>query len=244
MVDIGPDPAKRTNAELPGGVQGGVIESVKRAVVVALKDSLVGSSLDGISQSNVKIEMEYPMEPEAYPGIWVQFSFTEFVNAGIGHELINKVIENEGEEDERVNWEVIREFQFKGNVTLSIVALTNLERDRLADSVVTALMFARPPEYILTDPTRDTKQFRKLMMNIAANPYASLAINHDTLTPGGQTLTPGVPWDPELPGYEDNYSFEILGQSNIVFRNDGTYTLRAINVVEDMVEPPSRFDWQ
>ncbi len=138
---------------------------------------------------------------------------------------------------------MIREFQFKGTVTLTIMALTNLERDRIADRVVSMLMFARIPEHVITMASEDTKQFRTLIASLAANPYIAMTLDHDTLSPGGQGMTPGVPWDPELPGYEDTYSFSILGQSNIVFRNDGTYTLRAIDMHGD-IEPPSRFDWQ
>lgn len=184
------------------------------------------------------------MTPENYPGIWVNFSFTEFLNAGIGHELIQRVVEQEATEDtpEVVNWVVIREFQFRGTVTLTLMALTNLERDRLADAVVTMLAFARGPEYVITNEDRDTKQFRTLITELKNNPYVSIAIDHDTVTPGGQSVTPGVPWDEKQLGYEDNYSFSILGQGNIVFRNDGTFTLRAIDTVEEM-NTDNPFDW-
>lgn len=233
MAELGPE--FRSNAEIPGGAAGGVIEGVKVAVMVALKESLQGTTLGtDMSGTDVAVEMEYPMVEEYYPGIWVQFSFTEFINAGLGHELPFK----EGD-----NWCMLREFQFKGTVTLTIMALTNLERDRISDHVATMLMFARIPEHVITKPNEDIKQFRTLMASLAANPYIAMTIDHDNLQPGGQAMTPGVPFDPELPGYEDSYSFSILGQSNIVFRHDGTYTLRAINVVDDL-EPQDPFDWQ
>lgn len=240
MADVTPDPFKRTNAELPGGVSGGVIESVKRAVVIALRDGLVSTTLDGVAASNVSVEMEYPMVPEKYPGIWVQFSFKEFMNSGVGMELIEEVFDDDGKV---IDWTPIREFQFTGTVSLSVVALTNLERDRLSDSIVAMLMFARPPETVLTKPNQDTKQFRGLISSLSANPYVAMTVNTDAITPGGQAMTPGVPWDEELPGYEDTYSFEILGQTNIVFRHDGTYQLRAVNLVPED-PPPTRFDWQ
>lgn len=231
------------NTELPGGVQGGVIEAVKRAVMVALKDQLTNTTLDGVSQSEVSVEMEYPATPETYPGIWVQFNFTKFVNSGVGFEQYNRVVENEGEDNEVVRHELTREFTFEGTVRLTIVALTNLERDRLSDAVVTMLMFARAPEYVLTKPDEDTKQFRQLLFSLTNNPYVKLAINTDTIQPGGQSVLPGVPWDDEdLQGYEDNYSFDIYGQSDLVFRNDGTYTLREIVTTEDMVDY-NPFEW-
>lgn len=233
------DPAKRTNAEQPRGVAGGVIETVKRAVMIALQEQLQTTTLDDVNPTDVSVEMEYPMEPENYPGVWVQFSFKQFVNSGVGMELINPVKDDQGNV---TGWETIREFTFTGTVTLSIMALTNLERDRLADSIVTALMFAREPQHVLTKPEEDTKQFRSLLTSLAANPYVSMTVNTDQITPGGQSVTPGVPWDEALPGYEDTYSFDILGQTNIVFRHDGTYTLRATTLLPE--EPPQDpFDW-
>lgn len=231
---------KRTNAEMDGAVSGGVIESVKTGVMVALKEGLLNTTLDGMAPTDIAVEMEYPMIPENYPGIWVQFSFKQFVNAGLGMELMDVERDENGQV---INWTPIREFQFTGTVTLSLVALTNIERDRLADSVIALLLFARPPSGVITDPNKDTQQFRGLITSLANNPYVSMTVNTDTITCGGQSVTPGVPWDDELPGYEDNYSFDILGQTNIVFRHDGTYTISAISLLPDE-PPPSRFDWQ
>jgi hypothetical protein len=217
-----PDAAKRANTPYPGAGGSGMIETVKRAVMNALRESLTGTTLDRqVNGTKVTIDMEYPIQKESYPGIWVQFSFSEIVQAGIGHE--------------------VREFQFKGRVTLTIVALTSLERDRLADAVITMLAFSRPPEMVITNPSKDTKQFRQLIASLAENPYVSLTINHDQIVPGGQAMTTGVPWDEEIPGYEDTYSFDILGQTNIVFKHDGTYSLSNVAETPVMV---SRYDWQ
>jgi hypothetical protein len=239
-----PDPAQRENTPFPGAGGSGMIETVKRAVMNALREALTGTTLNQmVNGTDVTIDMEYPIEKESYPGIWVQFSFNEIVQAGIGHEpLIRNVLaEATPTSPEVVNWETIREFQFKGRVTLTIVALTSLERDRLADVVITMLAFSRTPNTVLTEPTKDTKQLRQLISSLAENPYVSMTINHDQVIPGGQAMTTGVPWDEEIPGYEDSYSFDILGQTNIVFHNDGTYTLR--NVAQTPVVV-SRYDWQ
>lgn len=235
MVELGPE--FRENRPLPEGAPGGVIEGVKTAVIVALKEALSGTTLGtDMSGSDVAVEMEYPMVKEYYPGIWVQFSFTEFINAGLGHELPFR--EDDG------NWAILKEFQFKGTVTMTIMALTNLERDRIADRVTTMMMYARMPEAVITKDSANTRQFRTLITSLASNPYIAMSINHDSLQPGGQAMTPGVPWNPELPGYEDSYSFSILGQSNIVFRHDGTYTLRAIDVNSSIQPPVDPSEWQ
>ena len=238
------DAAARSNAPLPGAGGAGMIETVKRAVMGALRDALTGTTLNHlVNGTEVTVDMEYPIEKEHYPGIWVQFSFSEITQAGIGHEPLLRTVLAPATETtpEVVNWEPVREFQFKGRVTLTIVALTSLERDRLADAVITMLAFSRPPNIVLTDPNEDTRQFRQLITSLAENPYVSITINHDVIMPGGQAMTTGVPWDEEIPGYEDTYSFDILGQTNIVFHNDGTYTLR--NIAENAVVLSS-YDWQ
>lgn len=237
-------PPPAGNAPMPSAGGAGMIETVKRAVMTALRDALAGTSLNQVvNGSDVTVDMEYPIQKENYPGIWVQFSFSEIVQAGIGHEpLVRQVLAPATENTpEVVNWEPVREIQFKGRVTLTIVALTSLERDRLADAVITMLAFSRPPNNVLTNPTEDTRQFRQLIASLAENPHVSMTINHDAIIPGGQAMTTGVPWDEEIPGYEDTYSFDILGQANIVFRNDGTYTLR--NVAENPAGVSS-YDWQ
>lgn len=239
------DPIKGTNVPIPG-TSGGPIEATKRAVMVAVRDAVNGTSLDEkVSGSKISVDMEYPMKKTNYPGVWVQFSFTKFMQAGLGHQPMLKTIENVGTPDERVNWEPIREFIFEGRVTLSIVALTSLERDRIADSLAIMLMFSRPPEFAITDPQRDTKQFRQLIDAMVKNPYISITANTDIVTPGGQSMTTGVPWDEELPGYEDSYSFDIQGQTNIVFKNDGTYDLRRVDPYpEEEDRPPPLTDWR
>lgn len=220
--------ARKVNEIIPGSV-GGPIESVKTAVILALREAVTGTTLNHlVNGDKIKIDQEYPMVPEKYPGIWVQFSFTKLQNAGLAQEALVRSVENENTPQEYVNWEPVREFMFEGRVTLSIVALTSLERDRISDAVLTMLMFSRPPQTWITHADRDTKQFRQFLGSLSANPYISMTYNQDLIVPGGQSVTPGVPWDPEQLGYEDSWSFDLLGYTNIIFKNDGTYSLRAV----------------
>ncbi|QIG58327.1 hypothetical protein SEA_SKOG_175 [Gordonia phage Skog] len=235
------DAILRTNTPMPES-GGGMIEATKRAVIVGLRDAIKGSTLNNLIEGNeITVDMEYPLVQEKYPGIWVQFSFTNIINSGLGWEQMLVEIENEGQANEKPHWMPVREFTFEGRATLTVVALTSLERDRIADAIVTMLMFSRPPE---TDVLyKGTKQFRQLLTSLANNPYVSMSINTDKIIPGGQATTTGVPWDPEILGYEDTYSFDLLGQSNIIFRHDGTYELKRIDVAHE-VEVPEPYDWQ
>jgi hypothetical protein len=129
---------------------------------------------------------------------------------------------------------------FEGNVTLTIVALSSLHRDRISDRLITLLAFSRSPEPVLTDPQRDIKQYKTLMKSLGENPYVSLTMNSDQLIPGGQSTTVGVPWHPDKLAYEDTYSFTMLGQFNVQFKHDGTYTLKRVDYVPEIWNP---HDW-
>lgn len=231
----------RVNETLPGS-SGGPIEALKRAFIVALREAFNGGTLDD-ANAWVHIDMEYPMEKVSYPAIWVRANFTKLNPSGVGHELLGEpTIENEGQPNEWKNWEPIREWMFEARITMTVLALSSLQRDRISDALVTMLSFSRPPENVLTDPTRDTKQFRQLITSLRDNPYISVTLQHGELLTGGQSETPGVPWDEKTLAYEDNISIDCRGEYNIIYRNDGTYTLRAIEHVPILKVTP--YDWQ
>lgn len=218
---------------------GGVIEAVKRGIMVALRDAFANTSLETTQgkDSPVSIDFEYPLTQEDYPGIWVQFSITDLRRVGIAHEGI---VQEDGV------WCPVQEWSFQGRVTLTLVALTSLQRDQLADVLITILAFSRPPQLpysqggVLTDAAEDAKQFRQLIQSLQENPYVSMTINSDAIRPGGQSVTQGTPWSQETLAYEDNYSFDLIGQFNVVFRHDGTYSLQRIDAVQQVWQP---FGW-
>lgn len=235
------NPGEVVNATLTGS-EGGVVESVKRAVIRAVREALTGTSIDDDEGTvRITVNFEYPIAEEEYPGIWVQFSLRKLERVGIAHEILPPpTIENEGTEDEWKNWEPIQEWAFEGMVTLTIVALSSLHRDRISDRLITLLAFSRQPDHIITDRRRDIKQYKVLMRCLEENPYVSLTINSDQLVTGGQAVNVGVPWNPERLAYEDTYSFAMLGQFNVQFKHDGTYTLHRVDYVPEMWDP---HDW-
>lgn len=225
--DLAP-PGTEVNETIPGS-EGGLIEAVKRAVIVALRDGLLRTNIT-VDGSPVYVDLEYPLKKEQYPGVWVQFSITKLNRAGISHEVWTK--------DEDDHWIPIQEWMFNGRVTLTIVALRSRERDRIADTIINMLAFARTPELVITQPSANTKQYRQLLTALAENPYIAMALNTDVITPGGQTASMDVPWQQDVLAYEDNYSFDILGNFNIAFRHDGAYTLSRVDYVPEMEIPP------
>ena len=225
-----PAPGTAVPETIPGS-EGGLIEAVKRAVVMGLREALTRTSIT-VDGSPVYVDLEYPMKKEQYPGIWVQFSITKLNRAGISHEVWVR--------DENLNWTPIQEWYFTGRVTLTIVALKSLERDRIADGVVNMLAFSRGPELVITQQSADTKQYRSLLTALAENPYVAVSLNTDVITPGGQNVTMDVPWQQDVLAYEDSYSFDLQGNFNIKFTHDGVYTLSRIDQapVMDTERPP------
>jgi hypothetical protein len=103
------------------------------------------------------------------------------------------------------------------------------------------LAFSRPPDRVLTDPQRDTKQHRALKTALAENPYVFLAANTDQIFASGQQTTVGTPWQSDVLAYEDGYAFDILGNFNLKFRHDGVYEISRVDVnpyaVDEVPEP-------
>jgi hypothetical protein len=213
--------------------EGGLIQAVKTAVVEALRETLHGTQLFDREQ-DIYIDLEYPMKEIHYPGIWVQFSISKLNRAGVGHEVTFQ--------DPETNvWTFIQEWMFVGRITLTICALKSIERDRIADALITNLAFARPPELLLTMPQADTKQYRSLITALDKNPYVAMTLMNDTLIPGGQQASMGTPWKDDILTYEDNYSLDLTGSFMLQFSHDGMYTLARIDpnprVYEGVVGP-------
>ena len=222
------------NETTPNATPGGVIESVKRATSLALREALLGSTLEDKTARVQSIRLEYPLAPEHYPGIWVGFSVTELKRSGIAMERMHKNTSN----PDWVNWEPYRDWFVKGRVTLTIAALSNLERDRISDSIISLLAFSRPPAGVITDSSRDIQEYRSLVTALAEDPYFSIGINSDEIFSGGESLTQ-APWSPPgtpIPVYENLFSFDILGQFSYVYLNDGTYTIKRIETVPEVYD--------
>lgn len=232
-----PDPATVLNEPLPRAwTQGGMIEAVKRAVITGLRSSFGNSSLTGGDQK-FYIDIEYPTEPTSYPGIWVQFSIGSLSRAGLSMETWTK--------DDDGNWGSIQEWSFNGNITLTVAALTSKDRDRLSDTVIAQLAFARPPDLIIYNPKTNANQMKGLITALDQNPYVSMTVNTDVIQSGGETVTGGTPWAQNILLYENNFSLTCHGQFNLRFSHDGVYSLAEIrhnHVLTDEIPPDNSHD--
>lgn len=203
--------------EVHPGSPGGPIEAVKRGVITAFRSAINKSSI--VSESDrVHVDMEYPNDKANYPAIWVQFSLSKLVTSGIG------MLQRDPE-----SGDLMQQMRYEGRVTLTLVALTSLERDRLADEMVSILSFSRIPSTNLFTENGFVESYSTLYEEFDRNPFLSMSINSDMPRPGGQSVTVGTPWDPDQLAYEDSYSFEVVGEFMLVTANEGLYRLKRVD---------------
>lgn len=202
------------NQVLPGTL-GGVVETVKRGVVTALRTALTGTSLSLPDNAQVHVDLEYPVQEQNYPGVWVQFSLKRLQISGLGHQWVEP------------NGDIVQQWAYDGEVTLTLVALTSIERDRIADVLISYFAFSRVNGAAVP--------LSPLYQVLAANPYVSMTVNSDQLIPGGQSVTVGVPWSPDLLAYEDNYKFGLHGEFQSVYSpTTQAVRLSAVQVAADV----------
>ena len=196
--------------------EGGFIESVKRTIVSSLRKALTNSATS-LSDDTLTIDIDYPYEKANYPCIWVQFSFSNLQDQGVGHQ---ERIEHEGRNA------ILKQWMYEGTVTVTVIALSSLERDRIADKFISIFAFANIPgsESIYDDPEYN------FLQELSESEYVSMTLSSGKLHPGGQTAIPGTPFDHNQMTYEDTYSFDLQGEFQTVYTPGEGYRLRRIDI--------------
>lgn len=142
----------------------------------------------------INIGIEYPATQAEYPGLWINYEDTDEVRiAGIKHREL--IIKQNGEYGEVTRW------KFTGQISITCVAMTSLERDRLYDEVVRTFAFGRE--------TPALSQFRD---KIESNDFIAMNINFDSFQPNGDNQTQGTPWNTDEYIYEKTLSMEVIGE--------------------------------
>lgn len=171
---------------------------LKAAVVEALSATFT-STYPNPDFRTVYASIEYPADKANYPGIWVQYEDgAELSVAGIGHIESTIVPASSGTSAQYEQW---TRWHFFGTVTLTVVALSSLERDRLYDEVVRTFAFAKQ--------NRELSPFRT---KIEKNDFVAMNANFDNLRPFGDNAGPGTPWSTDEILYEKSISFNLQGE--------------------------------
>ena len=209
-----------------------------------LVEALRGTFSDGYPVAEwrgINIGIEYPIEPHNYPGIWVDYDDTDNLKiAGIAH-----MEEKEDDQGDPVHF---TRWKFTGYVSMTIVALTSFERDRLYDEVVGVMAFG--PDSL------GPLNFRHIIEN---NDYIALNCNFDQIQPRGNNAAPGTPWGTDEIIYERSLNIQVIGEFVPDATGRSLLRLSEIKLVEareyngppggnsfpeDPNPPQSIFDWQ
>lgn len=199
---------------------GGFIEAVKRTLVVSLRRALTDSGLS-LNDTRLHVDMEYPYEEASYPAAWIQFSFTELMDSGLGH---SQTIHDE--EDKELE---VRQWRYKGQVTITFMALSSLDRDRISDKFISIYSFS---DVATGSELRTSKNpAAQFLRELADSPYVSMTLQSGTLRPRGQSTSIGVPWDPGQLVYEDSYVFGLEGEFQQTYSPGEGYRLKRVDIV-------------
>lgn len=169
---------------------------LKTAVVEALRNTFTATYPEPDFR-NILIDIEFPVEQSRYPGLFVQYEDTDELSiAGISH------IEREytGHEAGDTYYEYTR-WRFQGSVSVTAVALSSLERDRLYDEVVRTFAF-----------NKQNKVLSPFRRHIEDNGLIAVNANFDDLRPFGDSATQGTPWLTDEIIYEKSISFNLQGE--------------------------------
>lgn len=166
---------------------------LKSAIVEALRVTFDGAYPEADFR-DLNCSIEYPVAQADYPAVWVNYADTsKLVTAGIGHVEIL--------EDDQGNDVVVTRWRFGGEISMTVVALSSLERDRLYDELVRTLAFAREEPSV--------SAFRE---RIEANDLIAMNINFDEIQPSGDQAAPGTPWETDEIIYEKTLSVDVIGE--------------------------------
>jgi hypothetical protein len=130
--------------------------------------------------SGTKISLEYPNSEQGYPSLVIRLSGLRQSSAGVGHiEYILDVNDT--------NFYPYKHYHYQGTVELLIFALSSLDRDLLADSVVQTVVMPEMQNY--------TNQYFNQIFNTEQSPpnLNYLNINIDNITDTGDQVTQ-QPW--------------------------------------------------
>lgn len=179
----------------------GYLVHLKTALVQAVKNTF-DQDYPVADFRDIRTSIEFPVDPQDYPGIWVDYEDTGSVRiAGIAHAEYSETVA--GTRRRYTRW------RFQGTAQFTVVALTSLERDRLYDELVRVLAFGN---YAV-----DAPQINAFRQTIEANDFIAMNFDFDEVEPSGNSASPGTPWGTDEIIYERTINMELIGE----FVSDG-----------------------
>lgn len=138
-----------------------------------------------------KVTIDFPQDRSAYPVIIVRFYERDIENIGVGH--VEFLIRNPEDAESAWIYDKYKHYIWHGDVEFSIYALSSLDRDLLADSVVQTLSMGDLLTY--TSGLR-TRIFEPTLVDEPDSLGNYINLNTDRISGFGETQVP-APWLPE-----------------------------------------------
>lgn len=178
----------------------GYLTHLKTALVQALKETF-DQDYPEPDFRDINVSIEYPIEPQHYPGIWVDYTDSDSLRvAGIDHHEFTEP-GPDGYRRRYTRW------RFAGYASFTVVAMSSLERDRLYDELVRCLAF-----------THESDQVPEFRNYVEDNEFIAMNFDFDEIEPRGSSVAPGTPWGTEELIYEVTLNMEVIGE----FISDGS----------------------
>lgn len=196
----------------------------KAQAIKALRQTFDGDFIEPDFR-NIKIDLEYPVDAQNYPSIWVDFEpLGNLQIVGIGH---SEYVSNGPNFNDAYRW------RFAGHLTFTAVAMSSFERDRLVDSLVKVFAFSR---------VAALSAFRQI---IEGGELIALNADFDQVEMRGFSTSSGTPWGTDDLIYEGTVVMEIAGE----FILTDTMELVPVNSIElfewnlDLEHDPTTGTW-
>lgn len=172
----------------------GYLVHLKTTLVEACKQ-VFDATFPEVDFRDLHVSIEYPVDEQNYPGIWVAYSDTQPLRiAGIDHKEYT-----EAGVDGTV--QAFTRWRFAGYASFTLVALSSLERDRLFDAMVRVLALHREDDSV--------SAFRQYIEN---NEFVAVNFDFDEVEVVGNSVTPGTPWGSDEFIYEVTVNMEAIGE--------------------------------
>jgi hypothetical protein len=172
---------------------------IKTALVEALRPVFENHVDEKLQET--KVTIDFPKEQQQFPSVVVRFYENEIKNAGVGHEEVLQDANGKA-------WK-FKHYLYTGDVELTIYALSSLDRDLIADTIVQTIAMGDLSTYTNNFFNRIYPPDPEAIPDSAGH---FININSDRIS-GINETTNKVPWNSEDDlVYNMAYRVNVLGE--------------------------------
>jgi hypothetical protein len=186
--------------------------SIKRSMVESMREVFQAHPDELLART--KVSIEYPQDKNRYPSVIVRFFESQIKNMGVGHFEIIPVQQPTGVQNKK-----FKHYVYTGEVEFGIYALSSLDRDLIADTIVQTLSMGELQTYT-------NKFFTRIYASVLPEAKTNwININTDVIQGFGEAETP-APWEPDTQMvYQTSYRCEVGGEFYSLEETDKTFEI-------------------